>query len=175
MFLAAAVLSHAEKEVLGAERSALPEVLTSLGIFSREELEGLWSAAEGIYVRTPATFIARLRRNVLRVGDKEAEKAVAFGTSAQKGDGEAISAGQVLLERLEQERCFFILPEEVVGHCYPPKAGEARKPWQPSAVCPWRLLVLDVRPIGDFEAARLPAAVHFDPTAGGAEKNKSSS
>ncbi|CAE8623791.1 unnamed protein product [Polarella glacialis] len=162
MFLATAVLLNSEQAVMGSERSQLPEILTSIGISTREELESLWSAAEGLYIRTPATFTARLRRNVLRVGATKPAAGRESGRAGSEADATETDS-HALLERLEQERCFFVLPEEVVGHCYPPKAGEARKPWQPSPVCPWRLLLLDVRPMSDFEAARLPAAIHFDP------------
>lgn len=48
------------------------------------------------------------------------------------------------------------------GHCYPARPGEVLKLWQPPASCTWRLLLLDLRPLKDFEASRLPAAVHFD-------------
>ncbi|CAJ1420129.1 unnamed protein product [Effrenium voratum] len=144
LFLAAAVVTSAEKEILQAERSALPEILTSLGMYSREDMEGMWSSAENLLMQTPATFVRRVRRIVLQPEVKGPEE------------------GHKQLERLEKEGVFFILAEEVVGHCYPARPGEALKPWQPSASCPWRLLLLDLRPAADFEATRLPAAVHFD-------------
>jgi len=169
VFLAAAVLASSEQAIFAADRSQLPEILTHLGMSSREELEHLWSAADSIYNRTPATFAARLRRNVLRMGvNKGGQKQRNEGMAqddqeAQQTQLAAEANGGALLERLEQERCFFILPEEVVGHCYPPRSGEPRRPWHPSAACPWRLLVLDLRPLSDFESMRLPCALHFDP------------
>jgi len=169
MFLAAAVLASSEQAIFAADRSQLPEILTHLGMSSREELEQLWSAADNIYNRTPATFAARLRRNVLRMGVNKGSLKQRNGGMAQDGQEAqhvqqaAEANGAALLERLEQERCFFILPEEVVGHCYPPRSGEPRRPWHPSAACTWRLLVLDLRPQSDFESLRLPCALHFDP------------
>jgi len=143
MFLALAVVVKAEQTILQAERSALPEILTSLGVFSVKEMESLWSFAEELVMQTPATFMSRVRRIVLRHETKEIPQ----------------------LERLDKEGVFFIFPEEVVGHCYPPRPGEALKPWQPLPSCAWRLLVLDLRPATEFEAIRLPAAVHFDAAA----------
>jgi len=143
MFLALAVVIKAEQTILQAERSALPEILTSLGVFSVKEMESLWSFAEELVMQTPATFMSRVRRIVLHPEEKELPQ----------------------LERLEKEGVFFIFPEEVVGHCYPPRPGEALKPWQPPPSCTWRLLLLDLRPAAEFEAMRLPAAVHFDAAA----------
>ncbi|CAK0870568.1 unnamed protein product, partial [Prorocentrum cordatum] len=168
IFLAVAVVANAGRAVLASDRSTLPELLTSLGMSSREDLEGLWSTAEGLHNRTPATFTARLRRNVLRFGASTAAPPPAAvprqscerGGPEERDDSEGAAR---LLDKLERERCFFILPEEVVGHCYPARAGEARRPWQPAPACPWRLIVLDLRPRADFDAARLPAALHFDP------------
>ncbi|CAE7939037.1 tbc1d23, partial [Symbiodinium sp. KB8] len=100
--------------------------------------------AEGLFMQTPATFLKRVRRVVL------------------KADEAKVAQGQKLLESLEKEGCFFILPEEVLGHCYPTRPGEELRPWQPSPYCPWRLLLLDLRPVAEFEAERLPAAVHLD-------------
>merc|ERR1740121_1491849 len=153
IFLAVAVLGNAEKQILASERSALPEILTSLRVSSSQELESVWLAAEDPYARTPATFVERLRKNVLRPVQPRAEE----------GSDVADSAAERLLQRLEQEKYFFILEEEVVGHCYPPRAGEKRKAWQPLPTCPWRLQVLDVRPPDHFKAGHLPAALHFDP------------
>eukprot|EP00434_Breviolum_minutum_P004278 symbB.v1.2.003773.t1/scaffold207.1/size268535/20 len=105
MFLALAVVVKAEQTILQAERSALPEILTSLGVFSVKEMESLWSFAEELVMQTPATFMSRVRRIVLRHETKEIPQ----------------------LERLDKEGVFFIFPEEVVGHCYPPRPGEARE------------------------------------------------
>jgi len=154
VFLAVAVLSEGQKKIFSSERSSLPEMLTSLGLTSREALESCWSVADALHRSSPATFAARLRRNVLR---------------RQPGTAGPDSAEQ-LLTRLEHERCFFILPEEVVGHCYPPKnvssgakAGDSTQAWHPSPLRSWRLLVLDLRQDKEFSAARLPAALRFDP------------
>eukprot|EP00929_Paragymnodinium_shiwhaense_P067157 TRINITY_DN33802_c0_g1_i1.p1 TRINITY_DN33802_c0_g1~~TRINITY_DN33802_c0_g1_i1.p1 ORF type:complete len:915 (+),score=245.25 TRINITY_DN33802_c0_g1_i1:177-2921(+) len=153
VFLAVAVLAGQNEAIFAAERSRLPEILTSLGVSSREHLEGVWYVAEGLQRTTPATYSARLRRNVLRpnIGQQQSAKSEDKGGSAED-----------VLDRLEKEKCFFILPDEVVGHCYPPKLGEARQPWHPTAWSTWRLLVLDLRPAGEFEDARLPAALHFE-------------
>lgn len=167
VFIAVAVVANAQQAVFPAEGGALPEILTSLGLGSCEELERHWTAAEGLFSTTPATFAARLRRTVL--GKKgQARSSVAResapGNSAV-GDGEEERVEQEkekFLERLEQEKCFFILPEELVGHCYPPRSGEVRQPWHPSPENTWRLIILDLRPHQEFEAARLPTALSFD-------------
>lgn len=164
IFLAVALLGTAQQAIFSAERSALPEILTALGLTSREDLERVWSTAEALQRSTPATFAARLRRNVLKGASSGVGRDATSGCAGGGDEAERHAAGDTgrLLERLEQERCFFILPEEVVGHCYPPRAGEARQPWHPAPLRSWRLLVVDLRPQKEFEAARLPAALHLE-------------
>ncbi|CAK0866222.1 unnamed protein product [Prorocentrum cordatum] len=152
IFLAVGLLVHVEKAVLASEASVLPEVLTSLGLSSREDLETVWGLAEGLHSRTPASFASRLRRHALRpprggaaargppAEPKAAPGAARAGGGQEDPDDHEGAANR--LERLERERCFFVLPEEVVGHCYPPSASEARRSWQPSPACPWRMVAL---------------------------------
>lgn len=160
VFLAVAVLANAQQAVFASDRSGLPEVLTHLGLSSREELEQLWSLADTLHRTTPATFAARLRRNVL--GIRASKSGQAKGAPGNADQGMEAATANSLLEKLEQERCFFILPEEVVGHCYPLRAGEAPQPWHPSPLRSWRLLVLDLRSNSEFEAGRLPTGLRFN-------------
>lgn len=208
MFLGVALLSNAEQAVFSADPSSLPEILTSLSLSSREELENLWIVATRLSDTTPLTFVARLKRSVMRRGaptrkpstnapnvnnksslqDISTSDETSVGVAALESTASTHSAkepphqaedptsethpalrtGPTFFERLEQEKCFFILPEEVVGHCYCsrlPTAIEKRHPWQPSPLSAWRLIVLDLRPKRWFDAERIPAALHFDPFA----------
>jgi len=195
VFLAVAVVANAKQAIFAAERSLLPEILASLGMLSEEDLESIWTIAERLQHATPVTFVARLKRNVLRSssrvtpgpsatasspssatvramcessparlpgqgteGTEEARETPQTGEQIQGNDKES----QRTLERLEQERCFFVLPDEVVGNCYPPTDSENSKPWHLGQQRDWRLVLLDLRPLQEYEVSRLPASMRFD-------------
>eukprot|EP00928_Gymnodinium_smaydae_P032316 TRINITY_DN23439_c0_g5_i1.p1 TRINITY_DN23439_c0_g5~~TRINITY_DN23439_c0_g5_i1.p1 ORF type:complete len:846 (-),score=199.53 TRINITY_DN23439_c0_g5_i1:5-2542(-) len=183
-FLGVALLARAEQAVLSADPSCLPEILTSLGISSCDELDVVWSSAVRLRDATPMTFATRLRRHVVRSRAQARAATAASGSAGPEVDGAAgaeasaqrhqdeeapaSAANQTMFEKLEREKCFFILPEEVAGHCYCSRSqvdGAKRQSWQPAASCSWRLIVLDIRPRRLFDAERLPAALFFDPFA----------
>lgn len=143
-FVALAMLVCSKSSILSAGKDEAHSAVGRAGLSTMQHLNDVWAEAEALRARTPKSFEKRLSRVLDAVRERRAVQDRAWT--------------EHVLGRVEKERRFAVLPQEVVVHCLQEQSASA-----PSKASKMRFLLLDLRPPEEQALESLPQALHFYP------------
>eukprot|EP00927_Polykrikos_kofoidii_P029726 TRINITY_DN25653_c0_g1_i1.p1 TRINITY_DN25653_c0_g1~~TRINITY_DN25653_c0_g1_i1.p1 ORF type:complete len:1156 (-),score=215.73 TRINITY_DN25653_c0_g1_i1:152-3619(-) len=152
-FLAVATLAADKAALFASQKDDLQSAAQRTGIKTAERLDAVWPAGEALQARTPKSLSLRLSRLLSAVRER-------VGTSASTGQ----AWSERVLERVEKERRFVILAEEVSLQLAREVAAASVAENAPAQTQQrLHVLLLDVRSPEEYAEEHLPQALHFYP------------